>query len=117
MHGVCELSVASWCPLPLLLLAGTFLPPLSWPVISACVWLALLHQLPRPHGSDRRQACAGLLSAAVMLVFLLQDGEFDSWGRSRTLHLQRHLAYASVASLRSSWRQAAIVCWGESGSM
>lgn len=62
--------------------AGTFLPPLSWPLVAACVWLALLHLRPRLDATDKRQACAGLLSCAMLLLFLLQDGEFTGWGES-----------------------------------
>lgn len=68
------------------------MPPLSWPLISSCIWLALLHLRPRVNAADKRQACAGLLASAMMLLFLLQDGEFTGWGESTGL---------SRASLRS----------------
>lgn len=62
-----------WC-------AGTFLPPLSWPLIASCIWLALLYLQPRLSATDKRQAFAGLSAAALLLVFLLQDTEFSGWG-------------------------------------
>lgn len=60
--------------------AGTFLPPLSWPILSACMHVALLHRRRRLDAIDKRHAAAGLASAAMLLVFLLQDGEFSGWG-------------------------------------
>lgn len=63
-----------------LLQPGTFLPPLSWPILSACMHVALLHRRRRLDVTDKLQAAAGLASAATLLVFLLQDGEFTGWG-------------------------------------
>lgn len=75
---------------------GTFLPVLSWPIITTTIWLSLLHVRPRLEGADKRQAFAGVLASAMMAVFILQDGEFRSWGEcvcvSSTKHSQKGLA-------------------------
>jgi hypothetical protein len=42
--------------------------------------VALLHRRRRLDATDKVQAAAGLASAAMLLVFLLQDGEFTGWG-------------------------------------
>lgn len=62
--------------------AGTLLPPLSWPLLGWCTWLAVLRLRLRLNASDKKQAAVGLLSSVGLLLFLVQDTEFAGWGES-----------------------------------
>eukprot|EP00882_Tetradesmus_deserticola_P018852 GHRQ01020249.1.p1 GENE.GHRQ01020249.1~~GHRQ01020249.1.p1 ORF type:complete len:249 (+),score=89.12 GHRQ01020249.1:30-776(+) len=57
---------------------GTLFPPVSWPQISVCIWLA--YSVLRQGDHDRRGVWWGWLSACAMLCFLMYDSSFRSWG-------------------------------------
>lgn len=59
---------------------NTLFPPVSWPQISICIWLA--YTVLRQGDYDRRSVLWGWASAGAMLAFLMDDSSFRSWGES-----------------------------------
>jgi hypothetical protein len=57
---------------------GELFPPVSWPQISVCIWLA--YTVLRQGDHDRRGVLWGWSSACAMLCFLAYDSSFRSWG-------------------------------------
>lgn len=57
---------------------GTMFAPVSWPLISICIWLA--YTVLKGGEQDRRGVMWGVLSACALASFLANDPSFRSWG-------------------------------------